>query len=50
MLVEGFEIPHAHIHLIPANSPSDINLEKKLDLQASDLQNISEKIKEHIKQ
>lgn len=25
MLVEGYQIPHAHIHLIPTNSPDDFD-------------------------
>lgn len=25
MLVEGYEIPHAHMHLIPTNKPSDFD-------------------------
>ncbi len=33
ILVEGYNIPHAHVHLVPTNSPADF--EKKLAYVAS---------------
>lgn len=26
MMIQGFEVPHTHVHVWPANSPSDFNL------------------------
>jgi len=43
--VLGLEVPHAHIHLIPLNSESDINFSKpKLKLSEVELTHIAEKI------
>ncbi len=45
-LVIGFEVPHAHIHLIPANEMSDVNFKKKpLALTKEEMQEIAESIK-----
>jgi histidine triad (HIT) family protein len=42
MTVIGLEVPHAHIHLIPINSISDMNFaQEKLNLDAVDLKEIA---------
>ena len=47
--VIGIEVPHAHIHLIPINSISDINFEKeKISLTNDNMVEITEKIKKFI--
>ena len=47
--VIGTEVPHAHIHLIPTNSISDVNFEKeKLSLTHDNMLEITEKIKRFI--
>lgn len=44
--VIGLEVPHAHIHLVPLNSVSDINFERsKLELTAEELAGVAEKIR-----
>jgi histidine triad (HIT) family protein len=44
--VIGLEVPHAHIHLVPLNSVSDINFEKpKLKPSANELATVAELIK-----
>ena len=41
--VIGLEVPHAHIHLIPMNSVSDMNFSKnKLNLSNQELHNIAD--------
>ena len=46
--VIGLEVPHAHIHLIPINSISDMNFSKpKLILSEVELKNIQSKILGH---
>ena len=46
LAVIGLEVPHAHIHLVPINSVSDINFSlPKLKLEANKLKDIQEKIK-----
>lgn len=43
--VIGLEVPHAHVHLIPINSVSDMNFSKpKLDLSQDQLAEIAAKI------
>jgi histidine triad (HIT) family protein len=47
--VIGLEVPHAHIHLIPLQSISDINFSRpKLKLSDDELLNTAEKIRKHI--
>lgn len=44
--VIGLEVPHAHIHLIPLNTVSDINFERpKLTLTQQELNQTAEKIR-----
>lgn len=43
--VVGLEVPHAHIHLIPINEPSDMNIAKpKLKLTDKEFKVIQQKI------
>jgi histidine triad (HIT) family protein len=45
MSVIGLEVPHAHIHLIPINTVSDMNFEKsKLRVSENDLLGIQSRI------
>ena len=42
----GLEVPHAHIHLIPLQSVSDINFERpKLDMNQEQLSATAERIR-----
>ncbi len=46
VLVIGTEVRHTHIHLIPFNDESEMNIKKpKLQLSADELKEIAEKIK-----
>lgn len=46
MAVVGLEVPHAHIHLIPINSVSDMDFkQEKLQLSKEDLAEIAAKLK-----
>ena len=43
--VVGLEVPHAHMHLIPINSPDDLNFTRsKLKVSQDDLKATQEKI------
>jgi len=43
--VVGLEVPHAHIHLIPINEPSDMNIANpKLKLSEAEFKAIQQKI------
>ena len=45
-VVLGLEVPHAHIHLIPMDSESDVDFRKeKLQLSQEEMQQIAEKIR-----
>lgn len=44
-VVLGLEVPHAHIHLIPMNSESDVNFSKeKLSLTEEEFKDIADQI------
>ncbi len=48
--VLGLEVPHAHIHLIPINSETDISFSKpKLKLSDEEFREIAEKIRMALK-
>lgn len=43
--VIGLEVPHAHLHLMPINSPDDLNFTRsKLQLSADELKECQQKI------
>ncbi|MFT4770505.1 MAG: histidine triad (HIT) family protein [Cryomorphaceae bacterium] len=45
--VIGLEVPHAHVHLIPMNSVSDMNFAKpKLELDSDYMADLAEKIRQ----
>jgi histidine triad (HIT) family protein len=49
MEVVGLEVPHAHLHLIPVNSPDDLNFtRKKLKMSDEELKKVQEKILQHL--
>lgn len=41
MAVVGLEVPHAHIHLIPINSESDMDFKKKQELPGEEMERIA---------
>ena len=45
VLVEGFGVPHAHIHLIPINSGGEIDFKKAESMNQEELNKIAEIIK-----
>ena len=45
----GFEVPHAHIHLVPMNGMRDTDItSKKLKLSPEELKAVQQKILEHL--
>ncbi len=49
MAVIGFEVPHAHIHLIPINTMDDMNFANpKLKLTKDEFEEIAHRIRENI--
>jgi histidine triad (HIT) family protein len=49
ILIEGFGVPHTHLHLIPINRPHDLNSENARPMNDEELNGIAEKIKQKIK-
>ena len=46
MVIAGFEVPHTHIHLIPANSMSDMDFSRAAtSVEIADLEAAAESIK-----
>ncbi len=45
LVVEGFLIPHVHIHLVPINHPNELNPERAKPMNKEELNKIAEKIK-----
>ena len=39
--VVGLEVPHAHVHLIPINSVSDMSFSNKVDMSSEEIERIS---------
>ena len=49
VLVIGTEFPHAHIHLIPFNDESELNIKRpKLELSENEFINIADQIKANL--
>lgn len=46
--VLGFEVPHAHIHLVPLNQTSDMNFHNVQKVSNEQLMQIANEIKKHI--
>ena len=46
VLVLGLEVHHAHIHLVPINAEGDIDLKKKLQLPAEEMERIARELRE----
>jgi histidine triad (HIT) family protein len=48
MTVQGLEVPHVHVHLIPLNTVENINFGNKLTLNAEEFTEIADKIKSYL--
>ena len=46
--VEGFGVPHAHVHLVPLHNPNELNPERATHMDEEVLVTIAEKIKAEI--
>ena len=46
VLVLGLEVNYAHIHLVPINAEGDIDLKKKLQLPAEEMERIAHELRE----
>ncbi|MTI87453.1 MAG: HIT family protein [Balneolaceae bacterium] len=50
LIVEGMEVPHAHIHLIPIYKPSqNFSLGKKTDLDENQMKELARRIREEVR-
>lgn len=48
MSVQGLEVPHVHVHLIPLNANGDMNFGNKLTLSSEEFTEIADKIKSYL--
>lgn len=49
VMVQGFEVPHVHVHIWPTNSIADFNFRKKVgSTEAADLDVAAEKIRANL--
>lgn len=46
MAIEGFGVPHIHIHLVPVNAGNELNPERAKPMGEEELNKIAERIKE----
>lgn len=46
--VAGFEVPHAHVHLIPTNTMADLQFTEKLKFTHEELAEIAHNIQSHL--
>lgn len=46
--VVGFEVPHAHVHLIPTNTMADLQFTQKLKLSQEELAEVAQNIQAHL--
>ena len=44
MAVVGIDVPHAHVHLIPLNTPADLNFSKHVSMTPEQLFDLASKI------
>lgn len=49
MAVVGIDVPHAHVHLIPLNTPSDLNFSKHVAMTPDELAALAVKISNEVK-
>ena len=45
LVVEGFLVPHVHIHLIPLNGPGDLDAKNSQQADSKELHEIAEKLR-----
>lgn len=48
VVVAGFEVPHAHVHLIPTDTMADLQFTDKLTLTQDELNGIVQRIQAHL--
>ena len=49
LAVEGFFVPHVHIHLVPLNKGNELNPERARSSTKEELEKIAKKIRENLK-
>lgn len=51
IIVEGLEVPHAHVHLVPIYSETqNVSLRNKVDVSESKMKEIAEKVSQQIQE
>ena len=44
LIVQGFEVPHFHVHLVPINRPGDMALSNAREREAQEMEEMRQKI------
>lgn len=45
LMIQGFEVPHTHLHVWPTNSPGDFDLSRTSPASAEELSTVAERIR-----
>lgn len=48
-MVQGFEVPHFHLHVVPCNNPSDLDFKNARPREEADMKAVQEKILAELK-
>jgi histidine triad (HIT) family protein len=48
VLVAGFEVPHAHIHLVPIQQEGELSFSRAKPAKPEELKDLGRKIREHL--
>ena len=49
LIVQGFEVPHFHVHLVPINSPRDMVLSNASPRETQEMEEVQQKIVQCLK-
>ena len=50
LMVQGFEVPHFHVHLIPVNNPGELDFSRGKRLPAGEMEKIQHKILQQLRE
>lgn len=50
VVVEGFGVPHGHLHLVPVNGGNELNPERAAPAKPEALEKVAAQIRRHLKQ
>ena len=48
LIVQGFEVPHFHVHLVPINRPGDMGFSSARPREAKEMEDVRQKIVQYL--